>query len=80
MQSTAKLTTTIPYELKERLVVLKDNLHMSMSAIYKEALEQYLEKKEIEKWERGVELATKDKEYIEECKIIGNEGGVIYEY
>jgi hypothetical protein len=35
----------------------KSELKTSMSAIYKEALELYLEKKEIEKWEKGAKLA-----------------------
>ena len=37
----SKITVSIPHELKEQLVTLKDELHISMSAIYKEALESY---------------------------------------
>ena len=44
-----KITVTIPHDLKEKLVNIKDELKTSMSAIYKEALEAYLEKKELEK-------------------------------
>ena len=76
----AKVTTTIPIDLKERLVSLKQELHLSMSVIYKEALEQYLESKEVEKWERGAKLAQKNKEYVQLCKTLGNEGGEIHEY
>ena len=76
----SKLTTTIPSELKERLVFLKNELHVSMSTIYKEALEQYLERKEIERWEKGAKLASENKEYRQLCKTIGNDGGEIYEY
>jgi predicted DNA-binding protein len=80
LMTVAKLTTTIPFELKERLVSLKDELHVSMSTIYKEALEQYLETKEIERWEKGAKLASENKEYMQLCKTLGNEGAKIYEY
>ena len=68
-----KITVTIPHELKERLVCVKDELKTSMSAICKEALESYLEKKELEKWERGFQLASKDETYIELCNELENE-------
>jgi len=75
-----KITVTIPHELKERLILEKDKMHTSMSAIYKKALESYLEKRELEKWERGFELASKDEEYIELSKDLGNDDGGLYEY
>ncbi len=40
-----KITVTIPHDLKEKLAKIKDELKTPMSAIYKEALEAYLEKK-----------------------------------
>jgi predicted transcriptional regulator len=75
-----KITVTIPHELKERLVCVKDELKTSMSAIYKEALENYLEKKELEKWERGAMLASQDKEYMQLAKELGNTGTGFHEY
>ena len=75
-----KITVTIPHELKERLVYLKDELKTSMSAIYKEALESYLEKKELEKWERGFNLASHDEAYVQLCNELGNDDGGLYEY
>lgn len=75
-----KITVTIPHELKERLVCVKDELKTSMSAIYKEALESYLEKKELEKWERGAQLASQDKAYIQLAQELGNLGGEMCEY
>jgi post-segregation antitoxin (ccd killing protein) len=75
-----KVTVTIPNELKEQLISLKRDLKLSMSAIYKEALEAYLEKKEIEKWENGAKLASKNKEYLRLCKDLGNKGTELYEY
>ena len=75
-----KITVTIPHDLKEKLVNIKDELKTSMSAIYKEALEAYLEKKELEKWEIGALIASADKEYVSLSKELGNIDGKIYEY
>jgi len=75
-----KITVTIPHDLKEKLVNIKDELKTSMSAIYKEALEEYLEKKELEKWEKGALLASADKEYVSISKELGNIDGKIHEY
>ena len=75
-----KITVTIPHDLKEKLVNIKDELKTSMSAIYKEALEAYLEKKELEKWEKGALLASADKEYVSLSKELGNIDGKIHEY
>ncbi len=75
-----KITVTIPHELKERLVVLKDELHTSISAIYKEALEDYMKRKEIEKWERGAKMASKDEKYISFVSELNKDDGDIYEY
>ncbi|MGM0624195.1 MAG: hypothetical protein ACQESH_09290 [Campylobacterota bacterium] len=74
-----KITVTIPHELKERLVFAKNEMNTSMSAIYKEALENYLEKKEIEKWERGFDMASKDEDYMMLCKELGGDDGGLYE-
>ena len=75
-----KITVTIPHDLKEKLVNIKDEVKTSMSAIYKEALEAYLEKKELEKWEKGALLASVDKEYVSLSKELGNIDGKIHEY
>lgn len=75
-----KITVTIPHELKMRLVSVKDELKTSMSNIYKEALESYLEKKELEKWEKGFNLAVQDKEYTKLCSELGSDDGGVYEY
>lgn len=57
-----KITVTIPYELKEQLYALKDEFHTSMSTIYKEALNSYVEQKEREKWRNAVGLMEKEYE------------------
>lgn len=78
--TTEKITVSIPYDLKERLVGVKEECNTSMSAIYKEALEAYLEKKELEKWERGAMLASQDSTYKALSKTLGEEGGELHEY
>jgi len=75
-----KITVTIPFELKEQLIALKNELQSSMSTIYKEALEAYIEKKEIEKWQKGVAMAQKDKNYLKFINEISNDTGDIYDY
>lgn len=75
-----KLTVTIPQDLKARLIKTKDELQTTMSAIYREALEAYLEKKEIERWEKGALLASKDKEYLEASNKLSNVNGEFSEY
>ena len=77
---TGKITVTIPNELKCQLVALKNELKTSMSSIYKEALEAYIEKKEIERWEKGALLASQNKEYQKLTQILGNEGAILYDY
>ncbi len=75
-----KVTVTIPHELKEQLLSLKTQLNVSISSIYKEALEAYLESKEIERWKKGAKLAAEDKEYMKFVKEISADSGDIYEY
>ena len=75
-----KITVTIPYELKEQLIILKDELKISISAIYKEALESYMKQKEIEKWEKGAHLAAKDKKYMDFVNEISSDAGDLYVY
>ena len=44
-----KVTFNIPVELKEQVVALKDELHVSLSTIYNEAIANYLKQKELDK-------------------------------
>jgi len=57
-----KITITIPYELKEKLYNLKEELHTSMSAIYQDALQSYIREKEIEKWKKAAKIMEKEYE------------------
>lgn len=76
----SKITVSIPQDMALQLVSLKNELKTSMSAIYKEALESYLEKKEIEKWEKGAKLAGQDKTYTEFIKDCTDTKVDLYEY
>ncbi len=79
-RSMEKVTFNIPTELKEQLIALKEDLQMSLSAIYNEAIANYLKQKEIEKWHRGVSMALEDKEYMSMAKEMGSESGDLHEY
>jgi predicted transcriptional regulator len=78
--TTEKVTFNMPSELKEQLVALKDEMHISLSAIYNEAIANYIKQKELEKWQKGAERAVKDKEYMKLSEEFGNDQDDIYEY
>jgi len=78
--SMEKVTFNIPAELKEQVIALKKDLHISLSAIYNEAIANYLKQKEIERWSRGVSMALQDKEYMALAQEMGNDNGDLYEY
>jgi len=78
--SIEKVTFNIPLELKEQVIALKDELKVSLSAIYNEAIANYIKQKELEKWQNGVDMALNDKEYMALAKELGSDNGDIYEY
>ena len=78
--SMEKVTFNIPTELKEQVIALKEDLQMSLSAIYNEAISNYLKQKEIERWSQGVSMALKDKEYMVLAQEMGSDNGDLYEY
>ncbi|MCH9740878.1 MAG: hypothetical protein K0U38_08580 [Epsilonproteobacteria bacterium] len=78
--SIEKVTFNIPTELKEQVIALKDELQVSLSSIYNEAIANYLKQKELERWQKGVSMALEDKEYISLTKEFGSDGGDVYEY
>ncbi|RUM74010.1 MAG: hypothetical protein DSZ12_06245 [Sulfurovum sp.] len=75
-----KVTFNIPVELKEQVVALKDELHVSLSHIYNEAIATYIKQKELDKWQKGVELALDDKAYILLSKELSQDTSDVYEY
>ena len=78
--SMEKVTFNIPTELKEQVIALKEDLQISLSAIYNEAIANYLKQKEIERWSQGVSMALEDKEYMVLAQEMGGDNGDLYEY
>jgi|GEM_PF-476475 len=78
--SMEKVTFNIPTELKEQVMALKEELQISLSAIYNEAIANYLKQQEIERWSRGVSMALEDHEYMAMVKEMGSDNGDLYEY
>lgn len=75
-----KVTFNIHTELKEQVIALKDELKVSLSSIYNEAIVEYLKQKEIEKWKKGISLALQDNGYMALSKELGDDNGDLYEY
>ncbi|MEA1952970.1 MAG: hypothetical protein U9O24_01070 [Campylobacterota bacterium] len=78
--SIEKVTFNISSELKEQVMALKDELKVSLSSIYNEAIANYLKQKELDNWQKGVSLALQDKEYMALSKELGDDHGDLYEY
>jgi len=78
--SIEKVTFNISLDLKKQVVALKDELKVSLSVIYNEAIAHYIKQKELEKWQKGVSMALKDPEYMTLAKELGSEHGDIHEY
>jgi len=74
-----KVTFNIPKPLKDRVVTLKEELNIPLSSIYVQAIREYVEKKELESWERGANLALKDSNYKVDINSI-DDSGELYEY
>ncbi len=76
--SIEKVTFNISSSLKEQVNALKEELQVSFSTIYNEAIANYLRQKELERWNEGVSKALNDKEYLDE--IAYSDDGKLYEY
>lgn len=75
-----KVTFNMPVELKQQVMALKEELQVSLSVIYNEAIAGYLKQKEMEKWKNGVEIALKDKGYMQFLQETAGDKGDLYEY
>jgi predicted transcriptional regulator len=58
-----KVTFHLSKELKDEMLQLKNELGTTLSDLYNEAIREFLNRKELEKWKRGSALAEKDLEY-----------------
>ena len=75
-----KVTFNISHELKEQVVAIKDELHLSLSAIYNEAIAEYVKRQELKRWERGIAQALEDTEYQKLSRELGADTGDVYDY
>ena len=67
LQNKEKVTLTLPASLKKRLLSIKEQTGMSMSAIYTEALREYIAQKERQKWRDAAMKARKH--YLEDEEL-----------
>ncbi len=75
-----KVTFNISVELKEQVMALKEELHVSLSHIYNEAIANHLKQNELDKWQKGVSLALDDKAYMALTSELAQDNGDVYEY
>jgi len=76
-----KDTVYLPVEIKEKALQYKKSLKISLSTLYGTAIAEYLDRKELEKWENGAKIAAENKEYVKHSKELSNAtGGELYEY
>ena len=75
-----KVSFNLPTDIKSEVVKLKDSMKVSLNTIYKTAIVEYIERQEMKKWEKGAEMASKDKEYNALTKEWSNVGLEILKY
>jgi predicted transcriptional regulator len=79
MVKVEKVTFNLSVDLKERMLEIKEDMSKSLSALYNEAIREFVERKELERWERASKLASKDSEYLKTTDF-GKDSGEIFEY
>jgi len=75
-----KVSFNLPTDIKSEVVKLKDSMKVSLNTIYKTAIAEYVERQELNKWKKGAEMASKDKEYNAFTKEWSNVGLEVLEY
>jgi len=79
--TTVKDTVYLPVEIKEKALQFKKSLKISLSTLYRTAIAEYLDRKELEKWENGAKIAAENKEYVKHSKELSNTTGEeLHEY
>lgn len=78
--SMEKVTFNMPSDIKMKVMALKKELQVSLSSMYNEAIVNYLNQKEAEKWQQGVSMALEDKEYLALSRELSGDSGDIHEY
>jgi len=81
MLNVRKINFSISTKLKEKFDDLKDEVNLSLSTMYREALEDYIKRKERERWRKAAEKAKKDYETNSELtNFIVIDGDDFHEY
>ena len=75
-----KVTFNIPSEMKAQLLSIKEELGVSMSTLYKDAIAAYIKNREIERWKRGAKLAKDDPQYQHFVQEISEAADDIHDY
>jgi predicted transcriptional regulator len=79
MVATEKVTFNIEKELKVKMLDLKKDMSKSLSALYNQAIQEFIERREVAKWEKASELASKDSDYLKTIEF-GEDSGEFYDY
>ena len=81
MLDVQKISFSISTKLKEKYDSFKDELDLSLSAMYREALEDYIKQKERERWRKAAQKAKQDYESNSELREFSLiDGDEFYEY
>jgi predicted transcriptional regulator len=68
MTKAEKVTFNIPVELKEQVIHLKEELNISMSSIYIDAIKAYVQEQDKKRWQEAAKLMSKEYEQNDELK------------
>ena len=75
-----KVTFSLPSDIKEEMMRLKETMNVSLNTIYKTAILEYLQRQEVKRWEEGALKASRNKAYKDLCEELGDADGELYEY
>jgi len=79
MVATEKVTFNIEKELKTKMLDLKEDMSKSLSTLYNQAIKEFIERREVAKWKKASELASKDRHYLKTIEL-GEDSGEFYNY
>ena len=74
-----KVTFNIPLRLKRELLKVKEEEERSLSSLYTEAIADFLKRRELKRWDEGVEAARREG-YGRDDDSLGESIGELYEY
>ncbi|MEA1920222.1 MAG: hypothetical protein U9N52_10305 [Campylobacterota bacterium] len=80
VSSQEKVTITLPSQIKNEVSKLKEELHLSMNAIYQTAIAEYVEKKRKERLQKEAHSMVEEYENNPEIKELSGYIEDIHEY